>query len=407
MADVGGEKWAFVDEYGTPSLDTDTKDVGKFFIVAAVVLDGEALAPTREALERVRQKHFQTGEMKSSKLGSDRARWVRVLTDLAAVPFRFYALAVDKREINKTSGLRWKGSFYKHLCGRVYGKLMRAHPALRVRADQYGRDEFKESFANYIEANHRPTLFERGTFEFIDGKSDVLIQVADVVCGLLARCYDPDKELSNPSELLGVMARHALVVDEWPPKHALTLGVTEMRELAKADDRIARYALQQAELFIQKHEDSLADDVRCQVAVLERLILERRIGAVGGHVSTSELLEALTFRGYAPKTSTWLRMNVIAPLRDRDVLVASSQAGYNLPASQADLAAYVRHAETICVPMLNRVDAACRAVKLATDGEIDVLGIPELASVRVLVSALEDFPSRSPSFEALEDEDHE
>ncbi|MDX2055010.1 MAG: DUF3800 domain-containing protein [Polyangiaceae bacterium] len=389
MADAGGEKWAFVDEYGTPNLDTDQKDVGKFFIVAAVVLDRDALPSTRDALERLRLKHFQTGEMKSSKLGSDRGRWVRLLTDLAAVPFHFYALAVDKRRINKTNGLRWKGSFYKHLCGRAYGKLMRAHPALRVRADQYGRDEFKESFARYIEANHRPNLFDRGTFEFVDGKQDVLVQVADIVCGLLARSYDPDKELPNASELLGLLSKHALVVDEWPLKHALTLGVADMLNLAKPEDRIATYALRQAEQFIQKYENSRDDEVSCQVAVLERLILERRIGDPGGHVSTSELLEALRARGYAPKTKTWLRMNVIAPLRDQEVLVASSQSGYNLPASQADLVAFVRHAETICVPMLHRVDAACRAVKLATDGEIDILDMPELASVRALVGALE------------------
>jgi len=383
-----GEKWAFVDEYGTPNLDTEKKDVGKFFIVTAVILDGAAVDETRTALEEVRRRHFPTGEMRSSKLGKDRGKWERLLTDLATVPFRFYALAVDKREIKKTSGLRWKNSFYKHLCGRVYEKLMAVHPALRVRADQHGRDEFKESFAHYVAANHRPTLFERGTFDFVDGKKDVLLQLADIVCGLLARSYDPDKELPKARQLLEIIASHAVVVDEWPPKHAITVGVSELGTRTEVDDRIARYALMRAEIFVRKHERTRDVDLKCRVAVLERLILQRRFGPATGYVSTKELLDVLDSRGLEPRGRTWLRMNVIAPLRDGEVLVTSSPNGYNLPATKRDLLAFVGHAETVCVPMLNRVDAACRAVKLATGGEVDILEMSELRAVRALVNAL-------------------
>jgi hypothetical protein len=119
-----------------------------------VLLDESALGAVRTALETVRKEHFQTGPFKSSKLGSNRPRWVSVLGALTAVDYRFYGLVVDKRAIIRTSGLQWKQSFYKNLCGRAYGKLMRHFPSLHVRADRYGDDEFKQSFARYIEENH-------------------------------------------------------------------------------------------------------------------------------------------------------------------------------------------------------------------------------------------------------------
>lgn len=396
MLEGESETWAFVDEYGTANLDTSLRDVGKYFIVTAVILDGRVLESTRAGLEVVRKKHFQTGEMKSKKLGKARGRWARVLADLATVPFKFYALAVDKREISRTSGLKWKNSFYKHLCGRLYNKLMRTYRGLNVRADQYGDVRFKETFARYVEANHRPTLFERGGFELVDGRHEVLTQLADLVCGLLARAYDPDKKLDRAHELVGILKDHAMVIDEWPPRYGVTLGRTDLVLGDDIDERISTFALRQAEHFIQKNGEAKDLELRAQVAVLERLSLERRFGAGQGYVSTSELMDLLRQRGLEPKSNAWLRMAVIARLRDRQVLVTSSPSGYNLPASRGHLDAFVRHAETTCIPMLNRVEAACGAVKLATRGEIDILDDPSHAELRGLLQAHQEWRNRPP-----------
>jgi hypothetical protein len=162
---------------------------------------------------------------------------VGVLTSVATIPFRFYALVVDKRRLDRAGGLQWKQSFYKHLCGRVYGKLMLAYPALHVRADRYGDEEFKESFGRYIQENHRPTLFDRGTFDFVSAKDDVVIQLADILCGLLARCYDPDHRLANPEELLRLVQENVLLLDEWPPCFRLTTGTDELSAPTGRDDR--------------------------------------------------------------------------------------------------------------------------------------------------------------------------
>ncbi|MBN1918276.1 MAG: DUF3800 domain-containing protein [Verrucomicrobia bacterium] len=383
---MGSETWAFIDEYGNPNLATEKEGVSQFFIVSAVIVDRSELDDVRDKLEVVRRTHFQTGKMKSQKLGDNRSRWLRVLGSLSAIPFKFYALVVDKRIICKSGGLQWTPSFYKNLCGRIYGKLMKAYPSLHVRADPYGDDKFKESFARYIEVNHRPTLFDRGTFEFIKGEEDVAVQLPDILCGVLARCYDPDMLLRAPHELLQVVADRALLIDEWPPRFRVTGGRSELS--GNADARIAEYSLQSAEEFILTHEGDPDENVQCQVAVLERLVLERRLGA-DRHLPHGALIDHLRDRGLAAKGETWFRMSIVAPLRVQGVLLTSSQSGYKLPTCPADVASFVQHAEIVCVPMLQRVLAACDAVKLATEGEVDVLASPEQAVVNALIQALD------------------
>jgi hypothetical protein len=383
---MDSETWAFIDEYGNPNLDTDVKDVSTFFIVSAVILDGSVLAEVRAALELVRHHFFQTGELKSAKLKDNRNRWIAVLSALAPIPFKFAGFVVDKRRLDKDK-YQWKQSFYKNLCGRLYSKLMKAFPALRIRADRFGTDEFKQSFANYIAKNHRPTLFDRGTFEFLmEGEDDLLVQLADILCGLLARCYDPKKQLSAPEELLRIVSDNALLIDEWPPRFRVTGGRSELS--SKVDDRIAEYSLQQAEDFIVKHEDDQDEIVRCQVAVLEQLVFERRFGEEARNIATGALIDNLRARGLGDRGETWFRMNVIAPLRDQGLLLTSSSSGYKLPTCPEDLSTFVNHAETVCIPMLQRVNAACKAVKLATQGQVDVLAQPERAAVRALVAAI-------------------
>jgi hypothetical protein len=384
------ETWAFIDEYGNPNLDTQVKGVSNFFIVSAVILDATALVDVRAALDVVRRNYFQTGELKSRNLRHNRSRWVSVLSSLAPIPFKFAGFVADKRLIDRDSGLQWKLSFYKNLCGRLYRKLMRAYPALRIRADRYGTDEFKQGFAKYIERNHRPTLFDRGTFEFLDGKEDVLVQLADLLCGLLARCYDPNMLLSAPEELLRIVSDKALLIDESPPRFRVTGGKSELS--STIDDRIAEYSLQQAEDFIVGNEDDQDETVRCQVAVLERLVFERRFGEETRNVSTGALLDNLRGRGLGDKGEAWFRMNVIAPLRDQGLLLTSSSTGYKLPTCPDDLATFVNHAQTVCIPMLQRAGAACEAVKLATQGEVDVLAQPDKSAVCALISALQAKP---------------
>lgn len=395
----GEVTWAFIDECGNTNLATEIAGVSEFFIVAAVVLSDRDVDAVRAAVEPIRRLEFQTGEMKSSGLKGNRKRWYDVLRALGQVPFHFYGLVVDKRAVERTSGLQWKTVFYKNICGKAYGKLMRAYPSLKIRADRYGDATFQESFTRYICAHHRPSLFQQASVEFVDSKQDVLVQLADILGGLLARCYSPEHRIPKPEELLGLVLERALLIDQWPPRLRVTSGTTELAGGSAPNDHIASYSLRQAEDFIIRHEQAREDDLRSQVAVLERLVFERRFGEGDRYITTGALLDNLRDRGLGPKGETWFRMSVIAPLRDHGLLLTSSPSGYKLPTCPSDLASFAGHAQTVCVPMLKRVKAACGAVTLATKGEIDVLKQPGMDAVRRLVDALPSIEERDSASE--------
>jgi hypothetical protein len=173
-----------------------------------------------------------------------------------------------------------------------------------------------------------------------------------------------------------IVRDHILLLDEWPPDFRLTTGTDELVAPSGREDRIATYSLSQAERYLVDHDDD--PDTQCRVAVVERLLYQRRFGEEHASVRADELIDNLRQRGLDPKGHRWFRAAIIAGLRDRQVQLTSSSSGYKLPVSATDLADFVSQAENLCVPMLNRVEAACDAVKLVTQGEVDVLGREEL-----------------------------
>ena len=386
----------FVDEYGQANLDVETADVGTHFILTAVLIQPEAAAETRAAVDAVRAKYFQTGELRSKRLASNYERFRRVLEDLRPIPFKFYAVVVDKREIRTESGLAYKDSFYKFLSGLLYRKLFGAFSNLSVTADAFGREDFMEDFARYLLLNHRTTLFDRPTIAFVDSRAEPLVQLADIICGTIARTYDATKTTESGAELLALIrSDHALLIDEWPVRYRPQSADGAIVAGDPNDSDIARYCISKAEDFLQTHGNSSDEEIRAQVLVLKTLLYEVRFGEPRSYVSTQQLQAMLELLG-EPRSDQWMRTNVIARLRDANVLIASSPHGYKLPMAVADVVDFVEVVDTNVHPMLNRVAGARDAVLLITQGRVDVLAGERHALLRAAVDAVHASSRKPP-----------
>lgn len=379
---------AFVDEYGQANLDTTLPDVGSHFILTAVLVEADVVDSVRASVDAVRAKYFQTGELRSKRLAGNLSRFRQVLEALDEIPFKFYAVVVDKRELQATSGLAHKGSFIKFLSGLLYKKLFGAFRDLQVTADSFGRHAFMEGFARYLDENHRQTLFDRPRVTFVDSKHEPLVQLADVVCGVLARAYDSTKTTEQSAELLGLIrGKHAVVIDEWPVRYRAASGTGALLAGDPADDEVARYCIARSEEFLERHESSVEPETRAQVLALKKLLFEVRFGDPHSYVTTAAIMQTLEALAES-RTDQWLRSTVIAKLRDAGVLVASSPRGYKIPVSIADIGDFISIADTIVHPMLNRVARARDAVLMITQGRVDVLGGEKLALLRAAVEAI-------------------
>lgn len=380
--------WAFVDEYGTPSLDIEVQGVTRWYIFCAVLVGDEAIDGLRVEVEAVRRRHFQAGEMKSKGLGPNGKRWNGVLSSLPSLPFQFAALVVDKAKIDQTTGLSFKNTFVKNVQKRLYEKLFRAHAGLKVRADSYGRENFREGFKTYLEKQHGANLFDRRSFEYVESSAEVLVQLADIVCGALARTFVPGLWKSPLPLAFAPLAQKALVIDHWPrvPWQQRFAAPSDVANVT-VDDRISAYAIRQAEDFVERNEMKQDHETECKVAVVNRLLLQREF-APDVAVSASELLGNLSAQSLEPKGMQWFRSKVIGSLRDSGVVITSSAHGYALPATRQDLMGFVEHAQNICTPLLGRVKAACDAIKLTTSGDVDVLGDAAFADAAALIQAI-------------------
>lgn len=375
---------AFVDEYGDHNLRVETDGASTHYIVTAVLIGGHEVEAVRAAVERVRATRFGTAEMKSSRVGGDDNRRLRVLGDLAELPFKFVSLVVDKRQVWANGGLIYKQPFIKFVQRQLFEKLYRAHPDLVLLADEHGGKSFMDGFRHYVARHVEQDLFRRPDFDFGVSRTEPLLQLADFIAGTVARLYDPKRESLAGPQFAEVLRDRAMLILAWPPEDRplATLGGRGTR----ADRRIREYALGRVFALLAKGEPGPDPADLAQVAVMEHLLFHFQSISEREYVATGHLREVLKEQGIAGfDEQQQFRSGVIAKLRDRGVLLASSSKGYKIPSSLTDVMDFVQQTDKMIYPMLGRLERARESIKLLTGGSVDILGDERFEYARALL----------------------
>ncbi len=380
---------AFVDEYGNPQVDVTKEGVSKAFIITAVLVPERDVAVVRAAVEDVRKKHFQSGEIKSSGIAGDSARRLRVVRDLCRADFRFYSFVVDKVEISPKSGLIYREPFIKFLHKQVFRRLYRAFPDIRIFADERGRRAFMDGFRDYVYQNAVPELFTKATFAFVPSNQEVLVQAADLISGTLARRFDPDKQEEGNQEAFALLAGRCALIEEWPLRRRRLPEIQPTDRTDEATDTlIQEHCYTQALLFLEEHLDNTDEDVVAQVHTLRRLMDHFEQVSPDEYLPTGHLIDHLAAISPAEITQQSFRSSVIARLRDAGVVIASSNRGYKIPSTLADVHSFAAHADAVALPMLSRLKAARDQLLLASAGSLDILDGEAFSRLRDLIATL-------------------
>jgi hypothetical protein len=122
----------FIDESGNHDLETNKKDVSKYYVVAAVVCKETDEYELMLQVEQLRKKYYGGGEIKSGRTRDDRR--VVILNELQNVDFKFMALAVNKEELVRTGGLVYKKTFVKFLHGIIYKSLVVTYQDIAIKS---------------------------------------------------------------------------------------------------------------------------------------------------------------------------------------------------------------------------------------------------------------------------------
>ncbi|MER2999296.1 DUF3800 domain-containing protein [Pontibacter populi] len=371
---------AFADEFGTNSFDFEGQ--GTHFIVATVIVKESESNNLRNDLEEIRKRHFQTGEIKSSKVASNHKRRIKILQDICKLDFSIYAVIVDKRKLFG-EGFKYKPSFYKFLNGLLYKELYRTFPKLTLKVDEHGSNDYMKSFKAYVEKNHIRSLFSGSEFLLENSKGDIILQLADFIVGTLGYCFDELKISNYSADFRTLLEDKAISFNFFPSNYDFAEFIAS-NEAEKFNSEIAELCYKRALDFIDTttpNDQEAIDQINC----LKLLLLYLRSSNNNRFIATHELRRHLNINRTLPIKEQYFRTRVIGKMRDKGVLIASSSKGYKLPTCAGDLMKFINHGNRMIIPMVNRIQIARDAIKLVSNNEIDLLESDEFQSLKNLI----------------------
>lgn len=372
---------AYVDEFGTHARGFGQDGVSTHFIICCILVAPEKEQELRELLDTIRKKDFGNGEIKSSSIGNDDKRRLKILSEIVKADFTVLSLVVDKRKL-EGDGFPFKQSFYKFLNKVTFRELKRVFHDLDIVMDEHGSEKYMTQFIVYLRNEHPSDLFNKtSNIRFENSKSNILIQLADFFAGTLARCYDETKKSSFAKNFQEIFKHRISQLSFYPNEYDPYLYEYDEND-KQIEKTIADLSLKLANDFIIKYEESDEQFLSLQVKTLKLLRLYRQTIGLHKYVSTLEIIEHLNQSSKESISKHQFRTNIIAKLRDKKILIASSKLGYKLPVSKADLYDFVNHSNSVITPMLERLKKCREIIKTATHNDIDILANKEYQTLK-------------------------
>ncbi|MCM3768157.1 DUF3800 domain-containing protein [Neobacillus niacini] len=378
-------QYAFVDEYGNYGFDFDKNDVSTHFIIVAILVKGSNKEILEEKVECIRQKFFQAGEMKSSKIRNNHKRRSLILNEIKGLPFNIFAYIIDKRKIRENAGIRYKKSFFKFLNRLLYDDLYRTFDQLELIADEYGNKEFMKEFKGYVIRKSIPDLFNFSSFGFNNSKSNILIQLADLLAGTIAKGYDINQLTGVYQTFYKILEKHIIRLEYWPKDYRnFLVDPTKNENKTPYDDVILKQAVNLAYQYIDKTGNIEDIDEKDRIDYL-KFLLFKTYQNPNEYISTHEILDNLNAIRNQKINIHYFRSNIVSKLRDNGLLIASSNKGYKLPTCIEDLYDFVNLTSLNIHPMIQRITKCRDQILLASNNEIDILDKAEYEDIKKIV----------------------
>lgn len=383
-------KYAFVDEFGTFGYQFDKPGVSTHFIVTAIIVEDKDINNLYQAVEDIRRRHFQTGEIKSSNIAGNHRRRIKILNEIKSLPFNAYILVCDKQAINEESGLMYEGPFYKYINRLLYSDLQFSFRSISIYADAREGKRWRTSFKEYVQKQQEKQqleLWDEYDFHLEESKRNVLVQLADLVGGSIAYSYDVVKKNNAEGNNYVSLLKDKILQIRHFPETFDPYQTAKDTPRKGWDPLIANICYRKALQFIKVNEGTSEDETKQQIIVLRHLLFRFMNYDSNKYISTNELISHLAYRGYPSITTQNFRMKIIARLRDEGVILASSKTGYKIPTNEGEIYDFINHGKTIIMPMLSRLRKCHDIIKLGTNGAIDLFEKAEYKQIATMLDS--------------------
>lgn len=382
----------FLDESGAFGFDFSKPKCTTHVIIAAVLVNESDLHFVSDEIEKLRKKYFQSGEIKSSNLkDKNYKKRIELLRSICSLPIHFALLIVDKRKIYDDSHIRkFKKTFYKFIYQQLYADLLNSIKNIAIHPDEIGGKQDLEEFSRYYYRKAEVySLFHDIDFAFDDSKNSLLVQVADLVAGSIAKNIDLTRNSNvDNTDYLSLLKSKIIYRKDFP--WSTEVFFQEAKFDSAADKEIAELSLRMVDQFCYNHSGSDDIDIKQQIAILQYLRFRFVQNQFRRYIRTSELMHHLVNSGFDKMSVSTFRMKIIAKLRDEGVILASSANGYKIPSKVSEVYDFINHGKNVILPMLNRLKKCNDTIRLATNNSINLF---ERAEYKELADLLDITPT--------------
>lgn len=208
---------AFVDESGDPGMKLG-KGSSNYLVITMVVFDTHEFS--NAAISQISTIRQQFGWRADHEFHFNKMSPTYRVSFLEAVKelnFKYYSIVIDKAKLTSDNFREHPDSLYKSACNYLFsnGKdhLRDAH----VVVDGSGGKVFKKQLCSYLRkrANEHVPIGTRlvRKVQMEDSAKNSLIQLADMVCGAVARFYSGKKDATTYRRII---QKREAYVQVWP-----------------------------------------------------------------------------------------------------------------------------------------------------------------------------------------------
>ena len=206
----------FIDESGDTGLKIDCKTTSPYFIVTLVLFEEHDQATLAD--KRIESLKTELGlrhefEFHFSKLQPKwREHFLRVI---AGHEFFYFAVVLDKAGLT-AHGINSPTELYRYTCGLVFES---AKPYLRdaiVVMDGQGSELLRREMSSFLRKKAHPESPHESPIRKVklqDSHKNNLLQLADMVCGAVARSLTDKKDATAYRKLI---SHREMEVAHWP-----------------------------------------------------------------------------------------------------------------------------------------------------------------------------------------------
>ncbi len=205
----------FVDESGDAGMKGKRGSSKLFVIVAVIFFENEDAAACDQKIDQLRLKCFKNDrvEFKFNKCCGDYRK--TFLSGVCEHDFMYLGFVLNKSRLHGP-GFQYGDSFYKYMSKLLFENAKPFLTDASVVIDGSGNREFRDQLQSYLKRkiNTQGKTIRKVKTEA--SHTNNLLQLADMVCGALARSFKNDK--ADRQDYRNIVKRKELSVQIWPNK---------------------------------------------------------------------------------------------------------------------------------------------------------------------------------------------